>query len=706
MNRCRWLLGIAACLLVASTAHGQRRPYIGYVYPAGGQQGTTLQAKLGGQYLDQADGVLVTGDGVTAKIEQYYRKIGPQEITLLREQLKELKGDPKAKKQAQPVEQDSATKEMIARIEQRLKEYVNRPACASICSLAFLEITIAPDAEPGKRELRLATATGISNPTPFYIGQLPEVARKPMLTSNMQVLGKEYLALRQRPDDEVEMAITVPCTMNGQIASGEVNRYRFAAKQGQQLVISTAARDLVPFIADAVPGWFQPVLTLYDAEGKEVEFNDDFRFKPDPLIYFDVPKDGEYVLEITDAIYRGREDFVYRISIGETPYVTSVFPLGGKAGQLGSIEMSGWNLEGAQLALPPADAAPGIYRITAKKDGKVSNAVPIALGDLPESFDKESNNELSTAQQVKLPVIVNGRIDARDDQDVFQIRGKAGQTLVVDVVARRLDSPLDSVIRVTDANGKILAFNDDHEDVGAGTNTHHADSYVQVKLPKDGDYFVHLGDTARNGGNEYAYRVRMSAPRPDFALRIVPSRVGIRSKSGTSFDVYAIRKDGFDGDIRLRLKQPQDDFTGSRVTLKNDQEMIKYGVRTKLVSTDEPLDLILEGVATVGDAKIVRQAVPAEDRMQAFLWRHLVPAENLPVLVYDPKYKPPPSRVHQPTEAELKAAAAAVKAAGAKPKFTKRQVAGRLRQLKLLYEEWLLTDEFYGKKVAECEAIE
>ena len=41
-----------------------------------------------------------------------------------------------------------------------------------------------------------------------------------------------------------------------------------------------------------------------------------------------------------------------------------------------------------------------------------------------------------------------------------------------------------------------------------------------------------------------------------------------------------------------------------------------------------------------------------------------------------------------------------------KPKFTKQQIAGRLRQLKLLFEEGMLTDEFYSEKVAECEAAE
>ena len=82
--------------------------------------------------------------------------------------------------------------------------------------------------------------------------------------------------------------------MNGQIAAGEVNRYRFQASKGQRLVISAKARELVPYVADGVPGWFQAVLRLCDANGKEVAYNDDFRFNPDPVIYFEVPEDGEY----------------------------------------------------------------------------------------------------------------------------------------------------------------------------------------------------------------------------------------------------------------------------------------------------------------------------------------------------------------------------------------------------------------------------
>ena len=110
---------------------------------------------------------------------------------------------------------------------------------------------------------------------------------------------------------------------------GDIDRFQFRANRGQQLVIETSARSLIPYLADAVPGWFQATLALYDAEGHEVAFADDFRFNPDPVLFYEVPKDGEYELEIRDSIYRGREDFIYRIAVSEQPFITQMFPIGG-----------------------------------------------------------------------------------------------------------------------------------------------------------------------------------------------------------------------------------------------------------------------------------------------------------------------------------------------------------------------------------------
>jgi hypothetical protein len=744
MRTVHWLalLGMTGWLALAPAARAQTRPYIGFVYPAGGQQGTTFRVKLGGQGLDDLDRVFVTGSGVIARVIEYNRVLGNQETTLLSEQLRELK---RAKTNATPGKassgdsmtmmmadntmmasdgasakdadatggQGEGTEKLITRIERRVSETVNRPASAALAGIAFIEVRIAPDAPPGERELRLGTPRGISNPLVFCVGQVPEVRRKAMVTAPLQVLGKEQLALRKRPASEVEERVTVPCTVNGQIASGELNRYRFSARQGQRLVISTQARQLIPFIADAVPGWFQPVLALYDSHGKEVAYDDDFRFKPDPTMLYEVPRDGDYALVIYDAIYRGREDFVYRITIGEIPFATSIFPLGGRVGAPTAISVKGWNLGKAELAPPAADAGPGTYRLTVSNDGFVSNPMSFALDTLPEVMDQEPNSTLKRAQKVTLPIMVNGRVHRRGDWDIFRFVGKSNETMVAEVSARRLDSPLDSVLKLTDAGGKVLAFNDDYEDLAAGVNTHHADSYLRARLPADGTYYVHLGDTARNAGEEYAYRLRLSAPMPDFALRVVPSSVSLRSKSTTTVNVHVIRKDGFTGPIKLALKDAPSGFSSVPASLTGTQTVARVTLRTTLASTPEPVTLSIAGTAKIEDREVTHMAVPAEDRMQAFLWRHLVPASEFMTLVFDPGYQVPRARVapvRPPVETNavvttVKAPAGATNAAPEKPKFTKQQVAGRLRQLKLLYEEGLLTDLFYDQKVTECEAV-
>jgi hypothetical protein len=742
--RLHWsaFLALGLALLARPAAQAQRRPYIGYVYPAGGQICTTFEVRCGGQDLDEVTQVLITGKGVSARVVENFRRLNNQEVQLLREQLGELKrgrsgakgakppamsmepamaamaGEPAAAGATPPVSPDR----LIASIERRLREWVQTPACASIAGLVMVEVTVAPDAEPGPREIRLATLRGVSNPLAFQIGQFQEYARKPMTTATIQVLGKEAGALRQRPAGEVEDRVALPCTVNGQIASGEMNRYRFAATKGQRLVLSTQARQLVPFIADAVPGWFQPVLVVYDAQGREVAFADDFRFKPDPVILFEVPQDGEYVFAIYDSLYRGREDFVYRITIGDMPFVTSIFPLGSQAGAVQPPSLVGFNVTDADVAAPPADAAPGVRFLTASRLGFRSNPVPFVVETLPDVVETEPNNSTVVAQPITLPLVVNGRIGRPGDWDVYQFTGKAGDKVVLEVEARRLDSPLDSVIKLTDAAGKLLAFNDDREELTAGLNTHHADSYLLATLPAAGAYCVHIGDTAGKGGDDYGYRLRVGAPQPDFELRVVPSSVALTTNTTATVTVYAERKDGFTGPIKLALEKAVEGLTAAPVVLGANQTLARLTLKSGAKAMREPVRLSVLGTAKIGANEVAHPAVPAEDRMQAFLWRHLVPASDLPVLVYDRNYQPPAKRVPRAKPSMAATIAAVTQPAattvssnaggtgstttttGAKPKFTKQQIVGRLRQLKLLYEENLLTDDFYEAKVAECDA--
>jgi hypothetical protein len=722
-----WLILAVAWLLPASAL--AQRQYIGYVYPAGGQRGTTFPIRLGGQTLAVPKGLVVTGDGVSVRLINYYRVMSNQELDLLRRQLQELQkpetklddglvafmanyefpapiGPPELVKpfealgngNAELSLHDRAKQNLIRRIQSIFAEDERFPAVRAHTELIFAEVTIAPDATPGRREIRVLTTQGISNPLPFYVGTLPEVCRKPMKTAQLPVLGREHLAQRNRPPEEEEVRITLPCTMNGQIAPGEFNRYRFFAKKGQRLVVIVQARDLIPYVPDAVPGWLQAVIHIHNAAGQEVAFCDDFRSQPDPVLYFEVPEDGEYVLTIHDALFRGRESFVYRISIGELPYLTSVFPLGGPADKPLELTLSGWNLPQNSLSLPPVSGtAPQITWVTVSAGSAVSNPLPVVRDVLPEIFDQESNDNPSQAMKVSLPVVVNGRIDRPGDWDVFQLDGSAGQVVVLEVTARRLGSPVDSFLKVTNPAGEVIALNDDFHDAASGWNTDHADSYLMVTLPADGTYFVHLGDTRRQGGPEYAYRLRISPPRPDFALRVVPSRVGMPIKGSFTLTVFAIRRDGFDGPIALRFVDLPQGVESPGATIGPKQTSVGIAVRTSLTTPLDPVAVRLVGTAKVGDQEITREAVPAEDRMQAFLWRHLLPAETLPLVVFDPNFRPPTTRVRPPIRDDQRPQ-------NVQRTATRASVEWYLRQIEALYQEYLLTDEFTNREIASVEA--
>ncbi len=721
------VLALTILVAAASSARAQNQ-YIGYAYPAGGQQGTTFPIKLGGQGLVHPSDVVVSGEGVSVRLVDYYRIMSNEELSLLGQQLNELRkpettvDDVMAAKmawfefhasigpEAEPQqaatsvpegtalsEKEVAKQNLIKRIERRFAEDERTPAVYSQAELVFAEVTVDPDAKPGRREIRVITKRGVSNALPFYVGQVPEVARKPMKTCQLPVLGKEQLAQRQRPPDEEELRITVPCTMNGQIAAGEVNRYRFQATKGQRLVISVKARQLVPYVADGVPGWFQAVLKLYDANGKEVAYNDDFRSDPDPVLHYEVPEDGEYLLTINEALFRGRESFVYRITVGELPFVASIFPLGGRVGEPVTIEMTGWNLEKATLAPPPQDARPGHHRIAAIDGRLVSNDVLFALDTLPECFDKEPNDEPSTAQPVSLPIIVNGRADSPGDWDVFAVEGKAGERIVVEVHARRLGSPFDSFVKVTGPDGQVIALNDDHFDAGSGLNTDHADSYLMVNLPADGQYCIHLGDTRRQAGKEYAYRLRISQPQPDFALRLIPARICIPSQGSAAVTVFAIRKDGFDGPIALSFKDLPEGLESPGATLAAQQEVVQLAVSTNLSGMEKPVNVTVVGTAKIGEGEVLHAAVPAEDKMQAFLWRHLLPADTLPALVFDPAYLPPADRIRPSIRDEDRPQ-------GVQPTLPKSSVDWYLGQIEGLYQDWFFTDEFANREIANIEA--
>jgi hypothetical protein len=617
-------VGLCLCGLPAVLWPQQNLPHLGYIYPAGGRQGAAIQATVSGQFLLNPTDGYVSGSGVRVTVGEYGRPLNGQQLAQLRERLQELQKQGK----------DAAILKEMAEIRARISSAMRRNSNPALAESVTLQIAIAADAAAGQREFRLATQAGLSNPVIFCIGQLPEYLEPLPQTGPEPTIP------------EAPMGIPLPATINGRIiprtspqrpaqqfTPGDSDRFRFRAVRGQNLVIAAHARQLMPYLADAVPGWFQAVLTLYDSAGKEVAYNDDFRFQPDPVLHYLVPRDGEYVVEIRDALYRGREDFVYRIDAGELPFITSIFPLGGRSGAPTRVGVQGWNLPANVMTIRPEQET-GLQYAAMTLRGLVSNSVPFALDTLPEMAEREPNDSQKKARKIKLPVVINGRIDRPGDQDVFRFEARAGDRVVAEVWSRRLGSPVDSFLRLADAKGRQLAFNDDFEDEGSGLETHHADSRISAALPAKGTYYLFLSDAQRNGGPEYAYRLRLGPPRPDFEIRVVPSSLTVSAGGGTiPVTAYALRKDGFAGEIRLQLKGAPPGFTLSGGRIPAGQDRINCTLTNLPLPPRESLDLTLEGTALIDNRTVIRRAVPADDRMQAFAYHHLLAAKELKVAV-------------------------------------------------------------------------
>jgi hypothetical protein len=397
---------VPAVLLVVVTmppAAAQVRPaVIANAVPYGIQRGSTTTITIDGTNLGDADAVLFSDSGLSGRILSQ-ADFGP-DVPVRR---KEDTGAPIS---------DRARKSVIT-----------------------IEVTAAGEVPLGRQVLRLHTPLGTSTAISIWVGDLPE-------------------ARELEPNDRVEQGdtVTAPVTVNGVIfTDGDVDTFRFAARGGHQLVLRALAVEL--------GSRADPVVTLLDASGAVLAANDDFGETREPLVVYTPAVDGTLFVQVSDSLNTGSPRHVYRLTIGEVPYVTSVYPLGIRQDSGRTVRVRGANLGSAgraRVGAPLPDAPDvGTIEITTPL-GEPINRVQAALGRYPEIDEVESGPDgLGSAQAVTIPVTVNGRLFHRDgsrDEDMFRFTAAKGHDVVISVAANRLGSPLDSVIEVLDATGREI----------------------------------------------------------------------------------------------------------------------------------------------------------------------------------------------------------------------------------------------------------
>ena len=154
----------------------------------------------------------------------------------------------------------------------------------------------------------------------------------------------------------------------------------------------------------------------------------------------------------------------------------------------------------------PKDTPVGIGAVRLATTNGISSLQFFMIDDLPTVTDNSSNKTIATAQELKCPTAVDGACDELAF-DYYKFRATRGQRISVEVVANRLASPLDPVVRLLDAKAKELVYCDDDPALGP-------DARFTYTIPTSGSYFIEIRDLAYQGGSKYRYRLRVG----DFPL--------------------------------------------------------------------------------------------------------------------------------------------------------------------------------------------
>jgi hypothetical protein len=161
----------------------------------------------------------------------------------------------------------------------------------------------------------------------------------------------------------------------------------------------------------------------------------------------------------------------------------------------------------AQLKIAPACAL-GEHHLRVRTATGLSELFTFFVGSLPESTEKEPNNDPEHAQKVDFNSTINGVVN-NEDVDYFSVEAKKGQRFSVEVEGMRLGrGPLDARLTILNPDGSVLA---DADDTWLGVQ----DPFISLLAPADGKYTIQLREVTYAGSDKCHYRLHIgSFPRP------------------------------------------------------------------------------------------------------------------------------------------------------------------------------------------------
>ena len=374
-----------------------KAPEPGYVFPAGGKAGTTVDVHLGGYDWTPDVQLFVLDPRVKLQLA------GEQGPVLV----------------PPPPYWFGA------------KAYIN---AALLPRERAAKFTLPADTPSGPVRWTVASASGAGQKTGiFWVG------------TDTEVTEEKAIKIPQKLP-------ALPVTVNGKLSKvEEVDRYRFTVAKDGPVTCAVFARRLGVNINAAI--------SIRDPRGQVVaDFVDTDGH--DLAITFAATANIEYTVSVHDLDFRGDFSFVYRLSLTAGPRVVGTIPAVGKRGETRDVEFIGYGLATGQPKLEsvtkkvafPADATKHTFAYRVETPFGACPAFDIPLGDNAESVATPS---------LTLPASVTGVFDGAATEARFKLDGKKGDIWNLAAEARRFGSPLDLSLAVFGPDGKELARNDD-----------------------------------------------------------------------------------------------------------------------------------------------------------------------------------------------------------------------------------------------------
>jgi hypothetical protein len=530
------------------------------------------------------------------------------------------------------------------------------------------KVTLASNVPPGIHDVRFVNKWGVSNPRAFVAGDLNEV-------------------LEKEPNNDVEQSqrVEINSTINGSMVNPtDVDYFVFAGKKGQRVVLSCLASSIDSRFHPGLEVYDRKGKQL--ASGRDYDNNDavtdcilpddgDYYVRQFHFTHTQGSAEHFYRLSIStapwiDAVFPcavepgkttsvtvyGRnlpgskldasvsdgERILERITVNITapPSPPTPLPSGERGAKPTPLAPLGRGVGGEGLPpfsglMTPKMAGNDGFPFRIHNNSGWSNPVLIGLARSPLVLDNGKNDTPETAQEVPVPCEIAGHIEKLRDRDWYAFTAKKGDTYILDILSDRLGAPTYPYFMLRNDKSDLKESDDNQDMLSRKFFARSEDPQpFRFVVPADGKYRLMVSSRLADAvaGPRHFYRVRITPPQPDFHLVALatdeyrPSATTVLAGGQEAFTLFALRQDGFAGEINVRVEGLPAGVTAARQRIGGNlrETSLVLSAAKDAAAWTGPIKIV--GTATIDGKKVVREARPA-----SIVWP-VPPGQNMPTI--------------------------------------------------------------------------